>query len=542
MVFGSFGTAKIALAGNADWTMSGQNTNNWRFQPNETIIDSSNAFTLKPKWINTMAGYMSATPSVMGKSLYIPDSSGNLYDLNTDTGATNWSVNLSEITGTNTYSRTTPTIYGDTLLVGTQNGGNLLAFNKNTGELLWKQQMDNHPYAIITQSPVVANGIAYVGVSSSEEAAAAQWQNSYDCCTFRGSIEAVDIATGQIQWKSYTTPDNGGQPGGYSGAAIWGSTPVVDEKRNSLIVATGNNYEVPKAVETCQANNGSNCDASNNYVDAVLSLNLQTAAINWADKGGSDVSTDACLNGANSQYCPAIAGPDADFAQGPMLIPSLLVAGRIQDVLVAGQKSGAVYGINPDNGNVLWTTQTGPGGKLGGLQWGSATDGHTVYFANSNSAHQSYTLRNGQTITGGFWGALDPATGEILWETADPTGSMDTGPLSVANGLVYVGSMSALANVPNLFILNALTGRIEWNYTAGGSVNSAPAIVDGSVYWGSGYGKYGPGYNNKLYAFEPSLSSPDISIPIIDPEVPEPSSILGVFGVIGLISTLKKYR
>ena len=104
---------------------------------------------------------------------------------------------------------------------------------------------------------------------------------------------AVDIATGQIQWKSYTTLDNGGQTGGYSGAAIWGSTPVVDEKRNSLYVATGNNYQVPKAVETCQANNGSNCDASNNYVDAVLSLNLQTAAINWADKGGSDVSTDA---------------------------------------------------------------------------------------------------------------------------------------------------------------------------------------------------------------------------------------------------------
>ena len=101
--------------------------------------------------------------------------------------------------------------------------------------------------------------------------------------------------------------------------------------------------------------------------------------------------------------------------------------------------------------------------------------------------------------------------------------------------------MSAAANMPNLFILNALTGQIEWNYIAGGSVNSAPAIVDGSVYWGSGYGKYGPGYN-KLYAFEPSLSSPDINIPIIDPEVPEPSSILGVFGLIGLISTLKKYR
>ena len=88
----------------------------------------------------------------------------------------------------------------------------LLALNRLNGQLLWKTQLDSHPLAVLTQSPVVFNGVIYTGVSSVEEAAAAN--PAYPCCTFRGSFMAVNANTGQILWKTYTTPDNGGVPGG----------------------------------------------------------------------------------------------------------------------------------------------------------------------------------------------------------------------------------------------------------------------------------------------------------------------------------------
>jgi len=511
-----FGKANNAvLANTADWTMSGQNLNNWRDQPNETTINSSNVNTLTPEWVFPAGGYISATPAVLDNSVYIPDSSRDLYDLNANTGTPNWSVNLSAVTGINTDSRTTPTISGNTLLVGTQKGAYELAFDKNTGSLLWKQQLDSNPNAIITQSPVIDNGIAYIGVSSSEETAA--YNPSYNCCTFRGSVEALNIATGQIEWQTYTTPP------GDTGNAVWGSTPVVDEDRNSLYITTGNNYTTPQ--------NGAN--NSTNYVDSVLSLNLQTGAVQWADKGGSDASNLGCLTGNTN--CPNPPSPDADFGQGTILIPSQKIGGTTQDVLVAGQKSGAIYGMNPSNGHILWTTHTGPGGYLGGLLWGSATDGHSVYFANANTSHQAVTLLNGRTTTGGFWGALDPATGDVLWETADPNGAnaLDTGAVSVANGVVYVGSSlfarRTAPNAPNFFALNAATGQIEWSYAGGGSVNSGAAIANGTVYWGTGYQNQDGIYNNQFYAFAPAAV-----------RVPEPSSVLGVLAGLGLIGGLKR--
>ena len=52
-----------------------------------------------------------------------------------------------------------------------------------------------------------------------------------------------------------------------------------------------------------------------------------------------------------------------------------------------------------------------------------------------------------------------------------------------------------------MYALDTATGDILWRFAAGGSVVDGPAILDGTVYWGSGYARTGGAGNNKFYAF-----------------------------------------
>jgi len=179
---------------------------------------------------------------------------------------------------------------------------------------------------------------------------------------------------------------------------------------------------------------------------------------------------------------------------------------RVKSWVVFGQKSGFLWAFDPEDGAMRWATSVGPGGIFGGIEWGTATDGKRIYVAISNSSHISKPLINGQTATGGFWNALDAATGKILWQTPDPDVTAcgkppcpafsDYGAVSEANGVVYGGSLSG-----KMLALDAQTGKILWTFTTAGSVIDGPSIVNGVLYWGSGYGRVGGTPNNKLYAF-----------------------------------------
>jgi polyvinyl alcohol dehydrogenase (cytochrome) len=353
--------------------------------------------------------------------------------------------------------------------------------------LRWITQVDNQPMAIITGSPVVFGDVVYVGISSNEEILAIP--NSYPCCTFRGSVVAVEANTGNILWKTYTVPPNGGQPGGYSGNPVW-QPPAIDPERGLLYVGTGNNYSVPASVEACaKANPNADCTAPDDYFDTALALDLQTGSIRWAKKVGTyDAWTVACFFSPPGTNCPAPPGPDYDLSgSGPNLLPNLVVF---------GQKSGFLWAFDPDTGALRWSTPVGPAGIFGGIEWGTATDGNRIYAAISNSSHVPTKLINGQTVTGGLWAAIDAVTGKILWQTGDPDSASDYGAVSEANGVVYAGSLSG-----KMFALDAQTGQILWRFATAGSVIDGPSIVNGVIYWGSGYGRVGGTPNNKLYAF-----------------------------------------
>src|SRR6266436_1547564 len=481
------------------WRIAGQNLSNTWSQPAEHSISPANVKELKPKWVFTTGGDVSATPTVDGDAVYFPDWAGNLFAVKKDSGQLIWSHKISEYDGVEgAISRVSPAVDGNQVIIGdilnskqVHKGANIISVDRQTGAIQWITQVETHPAAIITGSPVVFDGVVYIGVSSSEEALATD--PTYPCCTFRGSVVALDEKSGAMLWKTFDMPENGGQTGGYSGGAIW-QPPVIDPKRGMLFIGTGNNYTAPADVEACQdATPTANCTSADDFFDTALALDLKTGQIKWSKRlQGLDTWTLACLTPTGPKAnCPVPSSPDFDLGgAGPNLVGN---------IIGFGQKSGIFWALNPDNGNIVWSTPVGAGGSLGGIEWGTATDGKRIYVAIADNSHLAYTLvPSGQRITWGSWSALDVRTGKILWQTADPTvGTIDTGSVSVANGVMYAGSYSGL-----MYALDTRTGVILWDFASGGSVIDGPSIVDGVVYWGSGYRNIAPGIgNNKVYAF-----------------------------------------
>jgi polyvinyl alcohol dehydrogenase (cytochrome) len=491
-----------------NWPMFGQNISNTAFNASENKISPQTANQLKVKWTFPTGGDVSARAAVVDGVAYFPDWGGNLFAINAGNGSKVWSHQLSDYgLASNTHARTSPAVVDGVVYVGSQEGAYLLAIAAATGDLLWKTQLEtpaNDPFAMVTASPVVAGGIVYSGVTSNEEGLAAFVPN-FPCCHGRGSVVALNASSGAIIWKTYMTPP------GYSGASAWGSNFVFDPSRNTVFVGTGNNYSHPTdpAYTSCISNGGTqaSCSSPSNYVDSILALDAQTGAIKWASKlvhwaqpGVNDGNDDWNVSCAVKPFanCPSNAGPDYDFASAPNLIT--YKSGKTTKTMVgAGQKSGIYFALDPDTGAELWHTQVGPGSSLGGMEWGSASDGNRIYVSIANF----YGIPSA-VGSAGSWTALDPATGAILWQKADPNGAIDIGPVTVANGVVFVSSMAGSATAPTMLALDAATGNTLWSFTAGSSVNAGATVANGTVYWGSGYAHLGiPGYtgNNRFYAF-----------------------------------------
>lgn len=533
--------AAVAAPSPASWPSAAQSILGNRSQPLETTLNTTNVSQLKPKWVFTMNGTAgeSATPTVADGVVYFPDWNGYLYAVNAQTGGLIWQRQISSYDGQpGQVSRNSPLIDGNALILGDNAGSaqpagaHVFAVSRADGHLLWSTQVDSNPAAIVTSSPVAVGNEIVVGIASNEEADAES--ASYTCCSFRGAVAALDATSGHLLWKTYTVPSNAAQGGdsntpcassgpptgcGYTGGAVW-ATPTVNTATNEVFVGTGNNYTTPDRATACatadqNANppiDDSKCTAPNDYFDSVLALNLQTGQIVWGHKvQGYDAWNVACLVGyqPGATWCPAPGSPDFDFGGSS---PNLFVVqgsnGHPETLVGDGQKSGIYWAFDPNNGKVVWDRLVGPGTSLGGIEWGSAYDGQRIYTPEANPAlgpPNGYTLCcGGGTATGGSWAGLDPQTGAFDWQTAVPGDYAALGPVSVANGVMYGESMDGSSTDPDMFALDASTGKVLWSYAAGSSVIAGPAIVDGTVYWGAGYTHLGlPQFtgNNRLYAF-----------------------------------------
>jgi len=383
---------------------------------------------------------------------------------------------------------------------------NVYGVDAATGKQLWKTKADAFPVAGITSSPVFHNGRIYIGIRSGEEASGAD--PKYECCRFRGSVVALDALTGKQVWKTYlvdepkrtTRNKAGAQLWAPSGVSVW-STPAIDERRNALYVTTGNNYT----------------DPTTRLSDAFVAMDLNSGKILWSRQmTPKDAYTAACRL-PDKTNCAESNGPDFDFGASPILVT--FAGGK--RALIAGQKSGVVYAVDPDNqGEVLWQTRVGKGGTMGGVQWGSAADQSNVYVAVSDIGRIMLTYSTSTDADpkqGGGMFALRLQDGDKVWYTApEPCGNRprcspaQSAAVTAIPGVAFSGSVDG-----HLRAYSSADGKIVWDFDtaqAYDTVNGVPghggaidgpgaAIGGGMLFVNSGYPTAGGMPGNVLLAF-----------------------------------------
>jgi polyvinyl alcohol dehydrogenase (cytochrome) len=483
------------------WNGWGNDAANTRFQNEKAAgLTAAQVPKLALKWAFAFAGAGSASgqPTVAAGRVFVGNTNGMVYSLDAKTGCTHWSfkadggvrtaISIARIPIDGTPR--TIAMFGDVR-------ANAYAVDAQTGAMLWKVKVDEHASARVTGAPSFANGRLYVPVSSIEEVAGAR--PAYPCCTFRGSVVALDAATGKQIWKTYMIPEEPKIVGKTSagtavwkaaGAAIW-TSPTIDMPTNTIYVATGNAYTAPAAPTS----------------DAVVALHMTTGAIQWVQQATpNDVFVIGCKPGVEN--CPDDVGPDFDFGNSPIL--RTLPGGR--RVLVLGQKSGIVYGMAPDEkGKIIWQFRAGKGGALGGIEWGSAADNQNIYVPLSD-------VLQPPAEAGGLF-AIRLATGERVWHTPAPALTCSGGPgctgaqsaaVSVMPGVVFSGSVDG-----HFRAYATADGKIIWDFNTmqpfetvngvkgqGGSIDAAgPVIAGGLVLTNSGYGLWRGKPGNVLLAF-----------------------------------------
>ena len=491
----------------AMWNGWGANTQNTRYQDDKMAgITAADVPKLKLKWAFGFPGELSADaqPSITGGRVFVGTQSGTVYALSAATGCVHWTFRAeAAVRAAITIARLDQTRY--VAFVGDR-AANVYALDAATGAMLWKSHVDDHPFARVTASPTFYNGRLYVGIASGEETAGAVAE--YECCTFRGSIVALDAASGSRVWKTYTMDEPqrrgknrvGTQQWGPSGAPIW-SSPAIDAQKNAVYVTTGNNYSGP----------------ANDRSDAFMAFDITTGKILWFRQMTAADDWNTACRLTDQTNCTNKDAPDHDFASPPILVS--LPNGR--RAIVAGQKSGVVHALDPDQeGKILWQDRVGKGGINGGVQWGSAADGSNVYVALSDLGR--IAVPNSQATVpdpeeGGGMFAIKLDTGQRVWQTPPPRACRtrdrcspaQSAAVSAIPGVVFSGAIDG-----HLRAYSTTNGSIVWDVDTvqtyktvngvpgkGGSLNVAgPAISGGTVIINSGYVQNGmPG--NVLLAY-----------------------------------------
>ena len=495
------------------WNGWGAGAANERFQrqPGRGLT-AADIPKLKLKWAFGFAGDTSAAiqPAIVDGRVFVGSASGRVYALSLAEGCAYWTFDA------DTQVRTAVTVSEDRdsnspSVFFADVAANVYSVDARTGALRWKKKVDDHPVARVTGTPRLHQNRLYVPVSSLEELAGAD--PKYPCCTFRGSVVALDATNGNQIWKTYTiseapTPTTknklGTQLHGPSGAATW-SSPTVDVARKTIYISTGDSYSDPAA----------------STADAILALDLDSGAVKWVRQLTAGDAWNLACGGVDPANCPKAPGPDHDFASPPMLVT--LPNGDPR--LIVGQKSGIVHGLDGQTGKVLWSTRVGKGGMLGGIEWGSATDGQHAYVALSDQtmrpAGTGDSIVIGRTrldpkIGGGLF-AVRVTDGTKAWSALPPVCSdvpgcspAQSAAITAMPGVVFSGSVDG-----HLRAYATSDGRVIWDFDTvrpfqtvnnvaarGGSIDvGGPAIAEGVVLTTSGNPTFGGKSGNVLLAF-----------------------------------------
>jgi polyvinyl alcohol dehydrogenase (cytochrome) len=512
----------IDLTANASLTMVGADHNNTRrLSAQQAGLTSAQLGDLELAWAIAFPKTTSlrSSPVIIGSTMfYAPTQTGKLLALDTKTACVKWAYDAggplrsSVSYGVLGASGKASLVFGDAR-------GQVHAVDPRTGTLIWKAEGRHEPAGAVTGAPVLYKDKIIVPVSASGVGAGAN--PSFECCTGHGAVVALDAATGRQLWVAHTMEDakytgkhstTGVKLRGPSGAPIW-STPSIDAKRGLVYAGTGQATSLP----------------ATNTSDAILAIDIETGALEWSFQAlARDVWHLGC------KFEPSESGPNCPSADDSVLKDYDFGAGAViarrrdgKDIILAGQKSGDVWGLDPDDGGkVLWRQTFGQGTPLGGVHWGLATDGERV-FAAINDPHmpvQGYTPQPGMN-------AIDITTGKVAWSRpvqADCGNGrkerfalchekygLSAAPLVVDKSVVAAGLDG------RVYIYDAASGAVVWQYDTlrdfptlngvpgkGGGVDSQSIFAgDGALFIASGYGQFGQPPGNVLLAFRPKKKS-----------------------------------
>tara|TARA_E500000178_G_scaffold74580_1_gene72351 strand:- start:1000 stop:2976 length:1977 start_codon:yes stop_codon:yes gene_type:complete len=449
-------------------------------------------------------------PTIAMGAVFVGSQDGTVYAFDLETGCVRWTYAArAEVRTGITLGKSGPdgaatAYFGDII-------ANLYAVDATTGELIWQSSPDEHHSATLTGTPAYAAGKLYVPVSSLEVVTAAN--PDYACCSFRGHVMAVDADDGSVIWDSYAIPSPPASVGttsagtdmlGPSGAPVW-TSPTVDVDKNLLIFGTGENYSSPADTNS----------------DAVIAVALDTGERLWSRQTfPGDAWNVACMM-ADNPNCPEEDGPDYDQASSPLLID----IGEGKTVVVAGQKDGRVFALDWETGqNKLWEVKLGRGSIQGGVHFGMAADGTTVYVP----INDMNDTRNGEWLDPELArpgvSAVNAVTGEVLWSHVQENVCGEGRPfcdpgvsaaITAIDGAVIAGHLDGIVR-----IYDRDSGEIIWSYNTttpvtgtngviaqgGGMSGSGPALGAGHMVINSGYGLYNHEAGNALLVFAPKAT------------------------------------
>ena len=493
--------AQLEFKSSESWTRWGNNLTNDRTQNTSGItLENIGSLTLKWAYRHPDTDAARSQPVVAGNVIFMGTQDGQIIAMDLESGCEYWSyqaeaeVRSSLAVDLDENDHPTWLYFGDFAATA-------YAIDAATGALIWKNKAYDNPDATITGSPTNFKNMLIVPVSSIEVVNSTR--PDYECCTFRGNIAAMNKKTGDILWKGYTVAEPekqqinsaGAQMWGPSGAPVW-SPPTIDEKRGLIYVGTGNNYTFP-ATDTS---------------DAIVAFDLETGELAWTSQIlANDVWNAACVT--TQVNCIQPEGPDFDIGAAAILVT--LPSGK--NVLLGGQKSGAVFALDPDdNGKILWQHRLGRGGHHGGVHWGMTADEDTLYAAISDAP--GHPSASGAAQPG--LNAIDIATGKIKWRHLFDVDCDDesyvcwpglSAAITATDDLIFAGGLDGMMHA-----FEKETGKEVWKYMTnrqfeaingglaqGGSVDSdGPILVDGKLIVHSGYGKIRKLPGDALLVFE----------------------------------------
>ncbi len=392
--------------------------------------------------------------SVVGDRVFVGNLNQWVYSLDAATGCAHWAFRAEWRVRSNVAISDGVAVFGDL-------GANVYALNAQTGALLWRNKADWTPTSRITGNLTAHAGTVYVPVSSLQEVLNVGGKKERPCCTFRGSVVAYDLRTGEQRWKTYTIDQEpqflgktkkGTDRYGPSGVVVF-SAVTVDDKRQLLYVPTGNQMTEPKVAES----------------DAILALDMKTGAKRWVTSlapeqmGGEDIYHLGCEAWVDPERATCSPENPSGHGDRDFVAPAALVEGPDgKDILLVGSKDGMLYGLDPDaGGTVRWQVRVGRGGELGGIEWGFSTDGKNAYVPVIDA--------NADMQADGSFTAVEIATGKPVWRIADllpacdgkpaPCSNAFTSPSTVAGRFVFTGTNDGV-----LRAYDTAAGEAVWSY------------------------------------------------------------------------------